>query len=448
MWMKVGLAFEFVLGLLGHVDDGAADPTLAELGGRKQEQYRFLSEHVRVVDLVLRVRRDPRRDFREVAADALRGRRVDQRRLLPGLGICVEFADDRRSAAGFAASSPPSLISAADPLLAVAREVELGRVDDARDVGSSVVVLPWKARLRRQRFDPRRERADRRFWSSALFCGLRRRPLAARFRLCPARPPAPSRSRARLRRRRSPAFGRAVLFRRRRTGSGSRPGRRPSPPASIFSSAGCRPLRATSAQVLPFGRGKALFGGAGRLSPLSASGLTWASVRSRRRSRPASSDRPRAGRRGHGASRAGAHRRHVFRVRCSACPRRRAAERRGRKRDGGASGIDHGGVRRDRPGDRARCWRGGLRADALGAPAGETRGRGRRTCASDGYEVETVAANMADEDGAESGLRRPRGALRPARRAGQQRRGRDRRADGRDPDQIPRHAARRSTCAR
>ena len=60
-----------------------------------------------------------------------------------------------------------------------------------------------------------------------------------------------------------------------------------------------------------------------------------------------------------------------------------------------------------------------------------------------GHEVETVAANVADEERAEGGLRRPRGALRPPRRAGQQRRGRDRRAARRDPDQVPRHAARR-----
>ena len=83
MWMNAASSPYVLFDLLGHVDDGAADPTLAELGGRKQEDDRFLAQDVGEVDLVLGVGRDARRDLGEVAADVRGGRRVDRRRLLP-----------------------------------------------------------------------------------------------------------------------------------------------------------------------------------------------------------------------------------------------------------------------------------------------------------------------------------------------------------------------------
>ena len=66
----------------------------------------------------------------------------------------------------------------------------------------------------------------------------------------------------------------------------------------------------------------------------------------------------------------------------------------------------------------------------------------------DGFEVQAVAANMTEEDDVLAVFAAHRADLRPPRRPGQQRRRRDRRADGGDPDQAPRHAARRSTCGR
>ena len=129
MWMNAALSPFSLFDLLGHVDDGSADPTLAELGGRKQEDDRFPAESVRVVDLVLRVRRDPRRDLREVAADVGRGRRVDQRRpVRPTRGTRLKAPTITPGSSGRA--QPVAFLDhRGDPPFAFAREVDFGRVD-------------------------------------------------------------------------------------------------------------------------------------------------------------------------------------------------------------------------------------------------------------------------------------------------------------------------------
>ena len=117
-----------LLDLLGDVDDRAADAAHAELRGREEQDDRFLAEGVGVVDLVLGVGRDPGGDLGEVAADVGGGRRVDQRGLLADPGDTRRAADDRARQQG-----PLELVAfldqRRDPPLAVAREVDVGRVD-------------------------------------------------------------------------------------------------------------------------------------------------------------------------------------------------------------------------------------------------------------------------------------------------------------------------------
>ena len=128
----------------------------------------------------------------------------------------------------------------------------------------SVVVCARKAGWVCEGFDRGREGADRglverflRRFSRSSLPPVRR--IRRRFGLSS---PAPWRSRAPPRRRR-PGCGRA---RRRRTGSGSRPCRRPAPPGETTSVEGPSAASSTSARVLPLALGKSLFGGAGRLS--------------------------------------------------------------------------------------------------------------------------------------------------------------------------------------
>ena len=123
--MKAALSPYSCLSLLGHVDDGTTDATLAELRGREQEHDRFFSEHVGVVDPVLGVRRDAGGDLREIAADVGWGRGVDLRRLLAGPRDAAEFADHgarQQRSLDFAVF----LDQGRDPPLAVAGKVEFG----------------------------------------------------------------------------------------------------------------------------------------------------------------------------------------------------------------------------------------------------------------------------------------------------------------------------------
>ena len=285
-------------------------------------------------------------------------------------------------------------------------------------------------------------------WSSA--CCLRFR---GRCPCCPtstSRPASASaswRSRGRLRRRR-PGCGRA---RRRRTGSGSRPCRRPSRPVRRPVRRGRRPLSAARAGSCLRGSGKSLFGGAGRLSALLAEPPRWSrSSRSRRRSRrPAR--RRRAGRRGPGQGegrrasapcysdraprpvRRGAP--SVRQIGCAAASKQEEMEMAERAAlvTGASSGIGLA---------IARTLGEEGYALTVSARRPEKLEEAAAGLSADGFEVQTVAANMTDEDDVARRLRRPPRQVRPPRRPGQQRRGRDRGADGGNPDQAPRHAAR------
>ena len=267
-----------------------------------------------------------------------------------------------------------------DPPLAVAGEVDLGRVDDAGRVGVVAGRLRAEGGLGDEAFDRGRERADR-----GLVQRLRLR-LSPPGLCCPtstSRPasaPASWRSRGRLRRR-APGCGRA---RRRRTGSGSRPCRRPARPAR-------RPVRRDRRRLSAPRAGSCLRGWGSRSSaaPGGFRRCRRAAVESvesepppqpatqrgggeqagegqgeagRRASAPCYSDR----------SQTGTPRRPIGRqIGCAAASNRR-------RRDGGASGTGDRSVERHRPGDRADPRRRGLRADRLRPPAREARGgRGR-----------------------------------------------------------------------
>ena len=281
---------------------------------------------------------------------------------------------------------------------------------------------------------------------------LRDRALVARFRaLRPASASAPWRSRARLRRRSTCA---AVAFEdaervavlalvedhRRRRDDSVRPGRR----RLCSTSASVRPV---GAREVAFRRRRAALG--------AAPALAGRVVESASPPQPASS----APRREQAGESDGDARRRAS----AACyserrlDRRRAAAR-GRDKVAASAKREEMGWRSERHwsrGPRAgSAWRSpacsARRATALtlSARRPEKLEEAVQALRDDGFEVQTVAANMTDEDDVARRLRRPPGALRPPRRAGQQRRGRDRRADGGDPDQAPRHAARRSTCGR
>ena len=129
-------------------------------------------------------------------------------------------------------------------------------------------------------------------------------------------------------------------------------------------------------------------------------------------------------------------------------PRRQSEHRTTEGGDGGRGGDRDGRIERDRAGDRARARRGGLCADGRRAPAGEARGGRARSCATRATRSSVVAGNLGDEE-----------VVRQVVAAHRERFGRldvlvnnagvgDRRGGRRDPDQVPRHAARRSTCAR
>ena len=146
----------FLFDLLGDVDHRAADPALAELGGREEEHDRFLADDVGVVDLVLRVRRDPGRDLGHVAADVGGGGGVDQRRLLADLRDLIVRADfdARKQRPGQLAPFPDQR---RDLPLAVGGEVEVADVDGRRRTGLAAGRLRAEGRLGRDAFDPRRE---------------------------------------------------------------------------------------------------------------------------------------------------------------------------------------------------------------------------------------------------------------------------------------------------
>ena len=192
--------------------------------------------------------------------------------------------------------SPSSLDQGRDPPLAVAGEVDLGRVDDAGRVGVVAGRLGAEGGLGHEAFDRRREGADRRL-VERLRLGLRHLGLCCPTSISPrARPAACGRSRGRLRRRRS-GCGRV---RRRRTGSGSRPCRRPSRPARRPVRRGRRPPsapRAGSCLRVPGTRSSAAPGGSRRSRRAERSSRSNPSRRrSRRRSAARRAGRQRPGR--------------------------------------------------------------------------------------------------------------------------------------------------------
>ena len=76
--MKATLVAGIALHLLGDVDDGAADPALAQRGGGEEKDDRLLPEDVREVLVVHRDRWDPGVDLGDVG-DLAGGRRRDAR---------------------------------------------------------------------------------------------------------------------------------------------------------------------------------------------------------------------------------------------------------------------------------------------------------------------------------------------------------------------------------
>ena len=102
----------------------------------------------------------------------------------------------------------------------------------------------------------------------------------------------------------------------------------------------------------------------------------------------------------------------------------------------------HRRVERHRPRDRAGARRGRLRRSRSPHGGRTSSRRRRRSSRRRGHRrLEAVPANMADEDDIKALVARPPGALRPARRAGEQRRRRASAARSRTP------RPRSSTCS-
>ena len=194
-----------------------------------------------------------------------------------------------------------------DPPLAVAGEVELGRVDDAGGVGVFGGRLGAERRLGREAFRSRPGRGRRRAVPAPALRPSRPAPCCPTSTSRPGSASAPWRSRGRLRRR-TPGCGRV---RRRRTGSGSRPCRRPCAAGETTSSDG------PSAAFSSFGAGSCLrrLGKVALRRRRAAFGLAAASRRSSRSSRSRRRSRRAARRR-----RAGRRRRRARRGRHASAP--------------------------------------------------------------------------------------------------------------------------------
>ena len=175
------------------------------------------------------------------------------------------------------------------------------------------------------------------------------------------------------------------------------------------------PLSAPGAASSLAALGNSLFGGAGRLSALPPSRRSSRSSPSRRRSRRRARRR-RAGRQDRGEARGGAHRRHVIeterqtgtprapasirQIGCAAASKQEESEMAERAAlvTGASSGIGLA-IARTLGEEGYALTVSARRPEKLEEAAAGLR--------ADGFEVQTVAANMTEEDDVARGLRRP-----------------------------------------